>query len=814
MNLWEWFAADRMPQGDFPGYVAQMQYVRDALLRYGRVPLWCSECYGGTTNFTGQLKELAGFPLALWLGPLLATKALFALMKVLSALGLFSVVVRLFGAPLVGLVAGYAYGFGAIANYQNQHLDAAVAAALLPPIFLCSVLLLRCGGPGRALLLGALVACQLENNWVHAAPVPAAMLCLLAVRPWRECSGAWSPWRDRRLAARWAGLCALALAACTAFAGSHLALLASDARNHRLSAPATKALERAVYVEPSPFLFLNRDDALGPWLARHHPPGLEAATAVGGSRYLGGVVLAACLVGWLALRRNPRLSRWARVAALMLLLQYWLALGPRTLLWEVGCSLHWTPGAQQALGLVLRLAAALALAAGVALAARARRREETASWARSRLCAAAALLLAFPTFSLWKLLLRGFPLLEVQRSPGHYFDTAPFWLHLLFAIALVALGRRIARPRVAAALGVAVAVAVAVDYWPSRRSFSAGLEMQPLRRDAELVAELEGDSGTLRIVPSPTYSPLASWVAAQGRAGHAWGWLPWQSGRHWAEFLQAAAWRTAPSAQSGEAPRVVPDAALLATGRIRYFLLEAGAGPRALPEPWRLLRAGQRFSVWEQPDVAPMALAYGAYVWLAEEAAGAAAIAAAAQRENALVISAAGALAERGDLREGARVILAADGEPAPAATGEVAPSQRDWSERLRDPPVRSPVPVTLRREGPERIALEVPAAAAAGMVFVSEGYHPWWRATVDGEGAPVLRAQLAFLAVPVGPGRHTIELHLERPAAVSAARWISALAWLTFALAVPIAVFRRAVASARPPRRSPARTTQPPPSR
>ena len=104
-NLWDWFAADRMPLGDFPGYVAQMQYVRDALLRYGRVPLWCSECYGGTTNFTGHWKEVGGFPLAVWLGPLLATKTLFALLKGLSALGLYWVVVRLFDAPLAGLVA-------------------------------------------------------------------------------------------------------------------------------------------------------------------------------------------------------------------------------------------------------------------------------------------------------------------------------------------------------------------------------------------------------------------------------------------------------------------------------------------------------------------------------------------------------------------------------------------------------------------------------------------------------------------------------------------------------------------------------------
>ena len=78
-------------------------------------------------------------------------------------------------------------------------------------------------------------------------------------------------------------------------------------------------------------------------------------------------------------------------------------------------------------------------------------------------------------------------------------------------------------------------------------------------------------------------------------------------------------------------------------------------------------------------------------------------------------------------------------------------------------------------------------------MIFVSEGYHPWWRATVDGASAPVLRAQLALLAVPVGPGAHRIGLELERPAVVLAADRVTALSWIALVLGAPPALWIRA---------------------
>jgi hypothetical protein len=45
------------------------------------------------------------------------------------------------------------------------------------------------------------------------------------------------------------------------------------------------------------------------------------------------------------------------------------------------------------------------------------------------------------------------------------------------------------------------------------------------------------------------------------------------------------------------------------------------------------------------------------------------------------------------------------------------------------------------------------------GYVVLLDGYDPGWRAQVDGQRAPVLRANLAFRAIPVPEGTHRIEL-------------------------------------------------------
>jgi hypothetical protein len=93
--------------------------------------------------------------------------------------------------------------------------------------------------------------------------------------------------------------------------------------------------------------------------------------------------------------------------------------------------------------------------------------------------------------------------------------------------------------------------------------------------------------------------------------------------------------------------------------------------------------------------------------------------------------------------------------------------------------PAPPPFAVAWRREAPGALALEVDAGDLPAVVAIAEGYHPWWRATVDGRPTPVLRQSLALLAVPVGPGAHAVTLRFLPPLGVRASEWLSAAGWL-----------------------------------
>ncbi len=56
------------------------------------------------------------------------------------------------------------------------------------------------------------------------------------------------------------------------------------------------------------------------------------------------------------------------------------------------------------------------------------------------------------------------------------------------------------------------------------------------------------------------------------------------------------------------------------------------------------------------------------------------------------------------------------------------------------------------------RLTYQVTTSAPA-LLILSEPYDPGWQATVDGQPAPLLRADYALRAVPVPAGQHTVEL-------------------------------------------------------
>jgi fermentation-respiration switch protein FrsA (DUF1100 family) len=74
----------------------------------------------------------------------------------------------------------------------------------------------------------------------------------------------------------------------------------------------------------------------------------------------------------------------------------------------------------------------------------------------------------------------------------------------------------------------------------------------------------------------------------------------------------------------------------------------------------------------------------------------------------------------------------------------------------------------------PDRVRVEADFDQP-GYVVVSDTYDPGWKATVDGQPAELVRANIAFRAVRVPAGRHVVE-QVYRPGAVQVGLSISLL--------------------------------------
>ena len=68
---------------------------------------------------------------------------------------------------------------------------------------------------------------------------------------------------------------------------------------------------------------------------------------------------------------------------------------------------------------------------------------------------------------------------------------------------------------------------------------------------------------------------------------------------------------------------------------------------------------------------------------------------------------------------------------------------------------------VNMAAYGPQEIVMGVEAERDC-YLFISDTYYPGWKATVDGESAPVLRANYAFRAVAVTAGAHEVRMTFE----------------------------------------------------
>jgi hypothetical protein len=97
----------------------------------------------------------------------------------------------------------------------------------------------------------------------------------------------------------------------------------------------------------------------------------------------------------------------------------------------------------------------------------------------------------------------------------------------------------------------------------------------------------------------------------------------------------------------------------------------------------------------------------------------------------------------------------------------------------------------------PDALEIEVEASAPGYLVLV-EGYDPGWKASVDGRPVPVRRANVAFRAVAVPEGQHTVRLWYRSPALeIGGAASVATLATVLLGLAWRRA--RSGAASERP---------------
>jgi hypothetical protein len=88
----------------------------------------------------------------------------------------------------------------------------------------------------------------------------------------------------------------------------------------------------------------------------------------------------------------------------------------------------------------------------------------------------------------------------------------------------------------------------------------------------------------------------------------------------------------------------------------------------------------------------------------------------------------------------------------------EVDPRRTVLLERPPADPPSGDTEGTVRILRYENTDIEIEAdAPSGGFVVLNDVWHPWWRATVDGKPADILKANVLFRAVVVPPGRHVV---------------------------------------------------------
>ena len=94
---------------------------------------------------------------------------------------------------------------------------------------------------------------------------------------------------------------------------------------------------------------------------------------------------------------------------------------------------------------------------------------------------------------------------------------------------------------------------------------------------------------------------------------------------------------------------------------------------------------------------------------------------------------------------------------------GSAGPARVRWIERL-----------------PARLALEV-ESSSPGILVLSEIYHPYWSAAVDGRPVDLLQVDVALRGIPIGAGRQRVTMEFRDPM-LATGRWGSVAGLLLLA--------------------------------
>jgi hypothetical protein len=129
-------------------------------------------------------------------------------------------------------------------------------------------------------------------------------------------------------------------------------------------------------------------------------------------------------------------------------------------------------------------------------------------------------------------------------------------------------------------------------------------------------------------------------------------------------------------------------------------------------------------------------------------------------------------------------VVLGPEFDPAREVAVDVAPEEAAAADSAEEQTGSA----TIVEERPDRIRIATSAPRGAWLVQ-ADTWDPGWRVTLDGQPETLLRANLAFRALPVPAGSHVVE-EIYRPASVLCSAVVSALAW-SFSLFVGLGAVR-----------------------